>query len=443
MKVVLAVNGLGLGGTEKAVQTHALAFDRDLVDVSVVAVREDGVRRKVLEAAGIEVNCAGGDPQRLRELFAGADVVHVTRAGVAEPLVPEAVAAAGVGVLVESNVFGAVDASAGERSFSAHLFPSKMCAWRYRTRLGLDGPGFHERHKVSFWPVDIARLRELAPEPREARERLGLDPDRPVVIRVGRANDRKWRDLIVDMVPPLLERAPEAQVVFVGTTPAKLRRLDRLGVLERTLLLPPTSDEAELATFYAAADVFVTAAEIGESHSFAIEEAMCLGVPVVTCSTPWVDNAQIEQVDNGETGWLADHPQPFAEAVASLLDDPELRASFSARSRAKSDTLYADGPLSSQLERLYGYLLGDRPELGDWLISPAELDAFGAEYERRLTDGFRPLTEQERAETALAYRRERVRWASRAVRESLNPEGLRYAASVVRARLPSASGASA
>ncbi len=314
-----------------------------------------------------------------------------------------------------------------------------MCAWRYRTRLGLDGPGFHERHKVSFWPVDIARLRELAPEPRAARERLGLDPDRPVVMRVGRANDRKWRDLIVDMVPPLLEQVPEAQVVFVGATPAKLRRLDRLGVLERTLLLPPTSDEAELATFYAAADVFVTAAEIGESHSFAIEEAMCLGVPTISCSTPWVDNAQIEQIDNGETGYLADHPLPFAEAVAALLADPELRSIFSARSRAKSDALYGDGPLTRQLERLYGYLLGERPDLGEWLITPAELDAFGVEYERRLDDQFRALSDSELVEAGTAYRRERARWATRAVRESLNPDGMRYAASVIRARLPKAS----
>ncbi len=50
---------------------------------------------------------------------------------------------------------------------------------------------------------------------------------------------------------------------------------------------------------------------------------MCLGLPVVTCSTPWVDNAQVEQVDPGETGWLADHPRQFAEAVASLLADDD------------------------------------------------------------------------------------------------------------------------
>ena len=440
MKVVLTSNGLGLGGTEKGVQTHALAFQREGVDVSVVAAREDGFRRGILEAGGVEVECAHGDPRRLAELFAGADVVHVTRAGVAEPLVPEAVRAAGVEVLVETNVFGAVDASADERLFSTHLFPSKMCAWRYRTRLGLEGPGFHDRHRVSFWPVDIARLRSLAPSQTEARENLGLDPDRPVVVRVGRDNDRKWRDLIVDMIPPLLDAVPDAQVLLVGPTPAKLRRLDRLGVLDRVHLVPPTPDEAELAGFYAAADVMVTAAEIGESHSFAIEEAMCLGVPVVTCSTPWVDNAQIEQVDNGETGWLADHPQSFAEAVASLLTDAGMQARFSARNREKSDELYDAGALTRQLGRLYEALLAGGPAPADWLPSTAEVDAFDADYDRRLEDAFRPLSDGELREVDAARRRERARWAARAVKAGLNPEGLRYAASVARARLPGVGG---
>jgi glycosyltransferase involved in cell wall biosynthesis len=436
MRVALAVNALGLGGTEKGVQTHALAFDRDRVDVRVVAVHEEGVRREELERAGIEVECAGGDRRRLTELLTGADVVHVTRAGVAEQLVPAACRVAGVEVLVETNVFGAVDASADERSFAAHLFPSKMCALRYRRRLGLAGPEFHARHRVSHWPVDIERLRGLAPDSAEAKRRLGLDPDRPVVARVGRADDRKWRDLIVDMIPPLLELAPEAQLALVGATPAKLRRLDRLGVLERVRLFPPTADEEKLACFYAAADVFVTAAEIGESHSFAIEEAMCLGAPVVTCSTPWVDNGQIEQVDEGMTGHVADHPRPFAEAVASLLADEERCRRYGERAREKADDLFDARQLTRQLERLYEALLEGKSAPAEWSPSPAEVDDFAADYERRLATSFRRLSEAERREARAEYRRERLRWASRAARTHLNPDGVRYAAGVARTRLP-------
>ncbi len=431
-RVVLAVNGLGLGGTEKAVQTHALAFDRDRFEVSVVAVLEDGVRRAELEAAGIRVDCADGDEARLTELIRGADVVHVTRAGVAEPLVPAACRAAGIEVLVESNVFGAVDASADEAQLSCHLFPSKMCALRYRIRLGLEGPDFHRRHRVSHWPVDIARLRDLAPERAEAKRRLGLDPDRPVAGRIGRANDRKWRNLIVDMIPALLELAPETQVALVGPTPAKLRRLDRLGVLEHVRIFGPTANEEELAAFYAACDVFFTAAEIGESHSFAIEEAMCLGVPVVTCSTPWVDNAQIEQVDEGVTGHVAGHPRSFAEAIASLVMDTAKRERFGRAAAEKSDALFEAGKLTRQLEGLYEALLDGREPPAEWSPPPAEVDEFEAEYERRLAACYRPLTALEEREERRDRLAERATWATRAARSNLNPAGLRYAAGVAR-----------
>ena len=44
---------------------------------------------------------------------------------------------------------------------------------------------------------------------------------------------------------------------------------------------------------------------------------MALGVPVVTNATPWTDNAQVEVVDNGVNGWVANHPRSFAEAVVT------------------------------------------------------------------------------------------------------------------------------
>lgn len=435
MKVVYAANELGLGGTEKAMVTHALALGEGEADVSVVAIHREGLRREVVERAGIDVACARGDLGELTELLRGADVVHVFRGGFAEPLLPAAARAAGVAHLVESNVFGAVDASDDASRFDCHLVPSKFCAMRLRNRLGLSRPEFNRRYRVSHWPVNVAGLREIAPSSQEAKERLGLDPERPVVARVGRADDRKWRDLLVDMVPVLLDLVPEVQVALVGATPARLRRLEAAGVLDRVDLIPPTGSEPELATMYAACDAFVTAAEIGESHSFAIEEAMTLGAPVVTCSTPWVDNAQIEQVDEGVTGHIADHPRPFAEAVASIVTDGAKRDAFSAAAAEKAERLYDARELTLQLERLYGALLDHGAPPEEWSPAVTEVDDFDAEYQRRLSARFRPLTPEEAREERAGRVRERARWAARAVRSNLNPEGLRTVWWTLRSRL--------
>lgn len=435
LDVVLVSNALGIGGTEKGLVHHALSFDPERVRVRVVGAFELGKRAERLRSAGIQVDCADGDPDRLAELLRGADVVHVFRAGSAEPLVPEATRRAGVPVLVETNVFGSVDASADEPDFACHLLVGKVCALRYRHEAGLEGPEFHDRHRVAHWPLLLDELRGLPPSREEAKRELGLDPSRPVVGRVGRDSDRNWRDMIVDMVGPLTDLVPDAQVMIVGITPQRRARLRRHGWEDRVTLIEPDFDERRVAAMFAACDVFVTAAELGESYSVAISEAMAMGLPVVTCSTPWHNNGQLEQVDEGVTGHVANHPQAFAEAVASLLTDADRRERFGAAAAAKADELFDAGTLTRRLEDLYEALVAGEPPPADWHPSPADIDAFPAEYERRQLAEFRPLTPRERSEALWARVRERSLWALRALR-TLDREKVRGTAAMVRSRLP-------
>lgn len=416
-QVVLATNALGLGGTEKGLVEFALALDLDRFAPRVVAALDDGPRRTQLEAAGVPVAVAHGDEGQLAELLAGADVVHVFRAGNAEPLVPAAARRAGVTALVETNIFGNVDASADRDAFAAHLFMSKMTLMRYRDRLGTTPPAdFHLRHRALASPIGFEDLQAHAATPAEARSALGLDPERPTVGRVGRADDLKWRNLVVDMVPHLLELVPDLQVLFVGATPAKVRRLERLGVRDRCLLLDPVLDVERLGLFYRACDVFVSAAEIGESQGMGINEALALGVPVVTCSTPWADNAQVEFVDHGRTGWLAAHPRSFAEACAHLLSQDEERARFGRAAREDMERQLSRSVLARRLETLYAALADGQPPPASWEPDAGEVERFAAEYPARAAAEFRRLTRRERVEVDVRRRAERGFQLAHAVR---------------------------
>lgn len=396
---------LGLGGTEKGMVAHAVLLDRERFTPRVVTVHQLGPRQTDLDRAGVRVDCAAGDPRRLRELLDGVPVVHVFRHGIHEPLVVDACRDAGVRVLIESNIFGAVDKSPDEARFACHLFLSQMCLLRYQGWVG-ESPDFSARHRVSYLPVDSGRLRSLAVDPREAKLRLGLDPDRPVVGRLGRAADLKWRDLLIDMGPELLRLVPDVQFLYVGMTPAKQRRAGRLSLLEHLKAVPPVAGERELVTLYSACDVLVNAAVIGESQGVAIAEALALGIPVVTCSTPWADNAQVEIVDHGVDGWVANHPRPFAEAVADLLGDEERRRSFGAAGAAKVQRLLDPGTLTRQLEQLYAHHLSGGEGTVQWRPSEADVDRFAADYPARARRQFRALTLRERAEAEVARRRD-------------------------------------
>ena len=426
-KVVLAAASLGLGGTEKALVNYALHIDRERFDAHVVSWSESGPRAAELEAAGIPVSCAHGDLEKLSAFLSGADVVHLLRHGKAEPQPVAACRKANIEVLIDGNMFGAVDRSADEPLFACHLFVSQTCLLRYRNWVG-SPPGFEDRHRVSYLPIDMPRLRSLAIDRRVAKERLGIDPDAPVVGRFGRAADLKWRDLLVDMIPHLVALVPDVQLLYVGMTPTTQRRAGRRGVLEHLHSHPVVADEARLAALYSACDVVVNAAAIGESLGLATAEAMALAIPVVTCSTPWADNAQVEIVDHGVTGWIANHPRPFAEAVADLLLDPSRRSAFGSAGAAKVQRLLDPVRLTRQLEQLYEHHLGVATEPLAWEPDYADVIRFEQEYAARASQEFRPLTARERVESQLERRKDRVRQlrsSAQMVGQSLMADGLR------------------
>jgi glycosyltransferase involved in cell wall biosynthesis len=418
LELAVVCNTFGMGGTAKAAVTYAREHDPDRVRPRAIALGDPGVRARELEAHGIEVQSARDDPARLASLLRGVDIVHVHRPGHAEPLVPRACHAAGVSALVETNVFGWLDTSPEEHAFAAHLLISQMCAMRHRLRAGLDVRSHHRRNRTLYYPVDVQGLRASALARADAHALLGLSPDRPTVVRAGRDDDRKWGDILVAMIPRLLRLVPDAQVVLVGATPHRRKQLQHLGVLGRVKCLPCTDDPQRLAAFYCAADVFASASSIGESFGLAIAEAMALSVPVVTSSTPWTDNAQVEVVDNGANGWLADHPTVFAEAVADLLGDESRRRAFGADGAAKVQERWHPAVLTRQLERLLEAVVATGAPPDDWTPSVAEQEDYEAAYPGRCAAQFRELTARERRESQWAVRRERSGWALRDLRAS-------------------------
>jgi glycosyltransferase involved in cell wall biosynthesis len=411
LDVVHLVHELGEGGTAKGAVTHAQAHDPGRVIPRLVEILSGGKRIQALRDAGFSAESANNDERRLTELIRGADVVHVHRPGTTEPMIVRAVRSAGVPALIETNIFGQYDPSPDERAFACHLFISEMCALRYRP-LSAD-PDFHARHRVSYIPIDADGIVASAAAREDARRVLGLDPARPVIARVGRADDRKWSPIVIDMLPRLLELVPGVQFAVTGLTPALRRRVRRLGVEGSVVDLSGSVDEAMLMTYHAAADVYVTASSIGESFGVSIAEAAALGIPTVTNSTPWVDNAQVETVEHGVTGYLANHPNAFAEAVAALLNDHDLRARMGAAAAARCRERWDAQRLTQQLEDLYEHVLRDGRAPEAWSPSRAEFDAFCDDYPRRSAQQFRPLTRREQLEVRAAIVRERGHWLAR------------------------------
>ncbi len=155
-----------------------------------------------------------------------------------------------------------------------------------------------------------------------ARQTLGLDPDRPVVLTVGRLTHMKGQRHLIDAVPLLAARFPRIAVIVIGDGPLReplVRRVAALGVAG-SVCFPGHRTDARL--LLEAADVFVLPSR-HEGMPLAVLEAMEAGRPVVGTRVIGTE----EVVVDGVTGSLVRRGDPvaLASAVAGLLADPELR----------------------------------------------------------------------------------------------------------------------
>jgi len=163
-----------------------------------------------------------------------------------------------------------------------------------------------------FAPVDRA----------EARRRLGLVPQAPVLIGVGNLIPSKGFQRVIPLLAGLRERHPGLVYLIVGggatqgDLRASLEAQARDCGVESAVRFCGKLPQEELRWYYGAADVFVLATEF-EGWANVFLEAMACGLPVVT--TRVGGNAEV--VAEPQTGELVDwwDAEAFADAIDRAL----------------------------------------------------------------------------------------------------------------------------
>jgi len=202
------------------------------------------------------------------------------------------------------------------------------------TRMGVDPA----RIVIVYPGVDTARFRLDLEAGRRIRALYNLEK-RPVLLTVARLVPRKGHDRVIEALPTVLQRVPEAVYVIVGSGPdeERLRRLaESQGVKDRVIFAGAVSDK-DLPAWYSAADLLVmpNREEEGDVEGFGIVflEANACGKPVIGgCSGGTVD-----AVIDGETGYLVNpcDPEDIAEAAIRLLTDLTLAHRMGERGRER------------------------------------------------------------------------------------------------------------
>jgi glycosyltransferase involved in cell wall biosynthesis len=148
----------------------------------------------------------------------------------------------------------------------------------------------------------------------------------PSLIYLGRLMNYKRVDLLIKMMPAILNVIPDAVLHLVGSGPTEnyLKQLRCQLRLERNVIFHGHVNEGEKTYLLQHAWLFVIAS-MKEGWGLVAIEANACGIPVIAFNVPGL----CEAIDNPHSGILVESEQEFVAWVANLIEDENLRKKMS------------------------------------------------------------------------------------------------------------------
>jgi glycosyltransferase involved in cell wall biosynthesis len=192
------------------------------------------------------------------------------------------------------------------------------------------GSAFLSRYlsKIQAIPTPVELAPATAADLQGMKEKAGIIPDQRVIGMVARLAAEKGVEYLLDAMPEILKRHPQARVLYVGqyqnvmgeqAYAARLKpKIEALGDHWMFLGVLP---EAELAAFYQLCDVTVLpSTNSTESFGIVQVESMACGTPVVASDIPGV-REPVKITGMGQVVPPAD-AHALAKAINVILDQP-------------------------------------------------------------------------------------------------------------------------
>lgn len=197
----------------------------------------------------------------------------------------------------------------------------------------------HRPTRLVYPGVALDRFEpSVLPSPAEARRRLGLPSDGPLVGIVGRLQRWKGMHVLVEAMPKVLQSYPNAHCVVVGGKHDLepdygnylKEQIAALGLGDQVIL---AGLQRNIPEWIQEMNVFVHASD-NEPFGIVVIEAMALGKPVVAGASGGPTKVITEGVNGLLT--LYEDPDALANAILRYLDDQEFARSIGAAARKRA-----------------------------------------------------------------------------------------------------------
>lgn len=177
----------------------------------------------------------------------------------------------------------------------------------------------------------------------------------PIILSVGRLALPKGHKYLLEAVPPVLEKYPEAIFVLAGDGPLKQdlqQIITGLGIKQAVRLIGARSDIPALLNW---ADVFALPS-LSEGLPISLLEAMSAGLPVVVSQVGGIS----EVIEDGINGLLVPPSDSAAlgSSIIRLLSNPGLRVELGVAAKSLVEHEYTLDQMGNKYQSLFHKLLG-------------------------------------------------------------------------------------
>ncbi|WP_436787031.1 glycosyltransferase family 4 protein [Yinghuangia sp. YIM S10712] len=216
------------------------------------------------------------------------------------------------------------------------------------------------KDRFHYIPVAVDPARFDVLPTRDIRAELGVG-NGPLIASVGHVIPLRDRRLLIDALPAVRDKYPDAKLVVVGTVyyGAFLDRARELGVQDAVVCVGEVPRE-DVPAYFAAADVEVHDLSGGGCGTASLE-AMAAGCPTVVAVRE--TNFPGIRLRNWENAVLVSHrdADELARALIRLLDDPGERAAIAGRQRELIREHFTLDRITDQHLEVFAQMLGRTP----------------------------------------------------------------------------------
>jgi len=210
----------------------------------------------------------------------------------------------------------------------------------------------HKKIQVVYYGIELEQRISTA---QDLRSMSGLE-GKLLIGSIGRLEPRKGHDLLIQAIPSVVQKFPQAMLLIAGHDPWGYGRvLERLVVqLNMEKHVRFLGFQSDIPSFLHAIDVFALASR-SEGFGQVVIEAMAAGKPVVVQRIVPLT----EIVVDGETGFCVEpeNPSALAEKIVWLISHPEEGKQIGEKGRERVHYMFSAKRMVNEIIKFYEQLL--------------------------------------------------------------------------------------